>query len=92
MGTLIVPTPTDAMGEPLITEIDGICHGLLVVVVLRICAPGVAEMSDFGDTRKLVSLNNLLSTGRGRQATLFVLATVDDGVHKFGSMVVQFSG
>lgn len=24
MGTLIVPTPTDAMGEPLAAEIDGI--------------------------------------------------------------------
>ena len=43
-----MPTPTDAMGEPHITEIDSICHGLLVVVVLRRSAPGVAEISDFG--------------------------------------------
>ena len=44
MGKLIVPTPTDAMGEPHAAEIDGICHGLWV---LR-WAPRVAETSDFG--------------------------------------------
>lgn len=30
MGTLIVPTPTDAMGEPFIAEIDGICMSWFV--------------------------------------------------------------